>query len=127
MINEAKLADNELDKVAGGSFGPTQHTIEVKARNFDTFIHSARKVIILIGAGWCTPSKITALALEDFAANKGDSTLVGTMDVDDPDNDQLMQRLNVTSIPTILKYEDGNLKEHTIGAVKRENLRKMIF
>ena len=37
------------------------------------------------------------------------------------------QRLNVTSIPTILKYEDGNLKEHTIGAVKRENLRKMIF
>ena len=79
-------------------------------------------MIILIGADWCSPSKTTALAPEDFAAAKDDFTMVGTMEVDDPDNEQLMRRLNITNIPVILRYEDGYLKEQTVGAVRREQM-----
>ena len=125
MENAKKLTDDELDSIAGGAFSPTQHTVEVTASNYNWFIHSAKKVIILIGAGWCAPSNLTASMLEGFAANKDENTKVGTMDIDNPINENLMRQLQVTSIPVVMSFQSGHLVEKITGAMKRETMKQL--
>ena len=125
MLNTEKLTDDVLDTVAGGAFNPTAHTVQVTATNYDLFINSARNVIILIGADWCHPSNLNASMLEEFAAVKDENTRVGTMDIDNPINDNLMRQLQVTHLPVTMRFQQGRLVERTVGAMRREDMQQL--
>ena len=98
------LVDDQLEKVSGGYFGVTAHTVAVNEANYNSVIRSASDVVILFGACWGGPCVLMNATMEELAA-ENQNTVVGISDVDE--NPKLAERLGITSIPTTIKYTNG--------------------
>ena len=92
--------------------------ITITDDNFETeVIKSENPVLIDFWAAWCGPCRIIAPIVEELASEYSGKAKVGKLDVDD--NQQTAIKYGVRSIPTLLIFKDGELKETIIGAVPK--------
>jgi thioredoxin 1 len=104
-------------------------TIEVTEATFEETIgKSALPVIVDFWADWCPPCKMIAPVMEDLATEYAGRVKVCKVNVDN--NPKLASRFGVRSIPTILFFKDGEIKDQVIGALPRnqfvERLNKLV-
>jgi len=75
-------------------------------------------------AEWCGTCKMLAPALEEIAVEQAGRVKVAKVDVDS--NPVLAARFGIQSIPTLLYFEAGELRDKPIGAIsKRAILSKL--
>lgn len=95
--------------------------IEITDENFETeVINSDLPVLIDFWAVWCGPCKMIAPIVEELSTEYDGKVKVGKLDVDS--NQQTSIKYGVRSIPTLLLFKDGELKETIIGAVPKTNI-----
>ena len=122
--NYISIDDRSLEKVSGGYFGPTEHTVEVTAANYESIIRSAPTVLISAGASWAGPSSMLNPVLEELAAESSGKAVVGILDVDL--QEQLAIKLNIRYIPTTIKYVNGVETDRQIGYQPIDVWRKIL-
>ncbi|MCB5260318.1 MAG: thioredoxin [Candidatus Cloacimonetes bacterium] len=89
--------------------------IEVTDLNFSEVVKQG-KVILDFWASWCGPCNMLNPIIKELAEEHKELT-VGKVNVDDyPD---LAGKHGVMSIPTILFFQDGILKDSSIGVVSK--------
>ncbi|MFI5237806.1 MAG: thioredoxin, partial [Ignavibacteriales bacterium] len=71
-------------------------------------------------AVWCGPCKMIAPIVEELASEYNGRIKIGKLDVDS--NQQTSIKFGVRSIPTLLLFKDGKLKDTIIGAVPKKHL-----
>jgi thioredoxin 1 len=95
--------------------------IEITDDNFETEVtNSDKPVLIDFWAVWCGPCKLIAPIVEELATEYDGKVKIGKLDVDS--NQQTSIKFGVRSIPTLLLFKDGKLKETIIGAVPKKNI-----
>lgn len=86
--------------------------------NFDSAI-SCGLVLVDFWASWCGPCKMLAPTIDELDAQYEGRVSVCKVNVDDCPN--IATNLGIFSIPTVLVYNDGELKERVVGYhLKRE-------
>jgi thioredoxin len=86
--------------------------------NFETeVLKSENPVLIDFWAAWCGPCRIIAPIVEELVSEFSGKAKIGKLDVDD--NQQTAIKYGVRSIPTLLIFKGGELKETIIGAVPK--------
>ena len=95
--------------------------IEVTDQTFQAHvIDSLLPVIVDFWATWCPPCRMIAPLLEQIADEYEGKATVCKVDVDH--NHALAQKYNVRSIPTILYFKNGQIKDQVVGALPKEQL-----
>ena len=79
--------------------------------------------IVDFWAEWCGPCKMVAPVLEAIAEENNARLLKINVDEDT----ELASALNITSIPVIMLYTDGEKTKHIIGAKPKPALQKALF
>ncbi|MBE6719219.1 MAG: thioredoxin [Ruminococcaceae bacterium] len=93
---------------------------EITEANFEAeVLNSGKTCLIDFFAVWCGPCKIMSPIVDEIAAEMPD-VVVGKVDVDE--NDELAEKYQVMSIPTILVIKDGEVAETFIGVTPKENI-----
>lgn len=85
-------------------------------------IESDVPVLVDFWAPWCGPCRRVSPIVEEIAAEKGDAIKVLKLNVDE--NQQTAVKYNVMSIPTLMVFNNGELKKTVIGAYPKSKLEQ---
>jgi len=95
--------------------------ITITDENFASeVINSTEPVLIDFWATWCGPCKMIAPIVEELAGEFNGKIKIGKLDVDN--NQQTSIEYGVRSIPTLLIFKDGKVRDTIIGAVPKSNI-----
>ena len=82
--------------------------------NFESEVINAKgKVLVDFWATWCGPCQMLAPVLEEIGTELGDKVKIVKVDVDT--SPETSGKFNVSSIPTVILFVDGQVKETIIG------------
>ena len=96
-----------------------KQTIEVTDGNFEAeVLKSAQPVLVDFWAEWCGPCKMLSGVLDEIAAEQAGRAKVAKVNVDE--NPVLAQRFGIRSIPTLLYFAGGEVRDQTIGLVSKK-------
>lgn len=84
---------------------------------------AGRIVVVDFWAEWCGPCRATKPIIEKFAENHPEID-VYSCNIDE--NEELVEEYNIRSIPTILFFNDCELKTHHVGGATKEVLEQKL-
>ena len=87
-------------------------------------IKSEKLVVIDFFATWCVPCQMLTEVLHDVEKEYEDVIEIFKVDVDE--NQEIAIRYEVTSMPTLVFFKDGEEVERKIGYIEREELISII-
>ena len=95
---------------------------------FKELIASEKPVLVDFFAEWCGPCKAFAPVLENLKSEVGDTAQIVKIDVDK--NQELSVKYDVRSIPTVMIFQNGELKWRATGSqtvpVLKEEITKLL-
>lgn len=99
--------------------------IDVKDSDFDKVVLSSKTpVVVDVWAEWCGPCRMYSPIIEETAKEmEGKVTFVK---VNADECEMVVQKYNITSIPTTLLVAHGEVKAMNVGAVPKDTLKKWI-
>lgn len=89
------------------------------AKEFDELVESGKNVLVDFYADWCGPCKMQATIVEAIAEENSD-VVVAKLNVDDVED--VAERFNIVSIPTLLIFKGGKLVKNFVGVTMKANI-----
>lgn len=98
----------------------------IKQFNDDNFDQGVAHGVVLIDfyADWCGPCRMLAPIVEELAQEMSGKMTVAKVDTDQ--SVSVAARFEVTSIPTLILFKDGQVVKRVVGLKDLDSLRKMV-
>jgi thioredoxin 1 len=100
-------------------------TMQVSDASFEQDVLKADgPVVVDFWAEWCGPCKQIGPALEEIATEMKGRITVAKLNIDE--NPAVPSRYGIRSIPTLMLFSGGELKDTQIGAVPKGRIQEWI-
>ena len=90
--------------------------------SFKDFYKDKPLALIDFWASWCGPCRMLTPVLEELDKDTG--LAIGKVNVDE--EEEISEAFNVSSIPTLFLFKDGNLVDKRVGYMPLEELKSWI-
>ncbi len=98
--------------------------IEGTNENFEReVLNSEKPVLVDFNATWCPPCQALHPVLEELAGENQDIKIV-TVDIDD--QDVLAEQYEISSIPCLVAFKDGEEIARSVGMKNKKQILKML-
>jgi thioredoxin 1 len=98
--------------------------VDLTDDTFTRFVKDNSMAVIDVWAPWCGPCRFVSPVVEEIARDYAGRISFGKLNVDQ--NRKIAAQYDITSIPTLLVFKNGQLLDRIIGAMPRERLEPMI-
>ena len=95
---------------------------QITDKEFDESIKTG-KVLVDFYAEWCGPCKILSPVVDELSEELKDISFY-KLNVDE--SDEVVRKYSVMSIPTLLIFENGELKNTSVGFKSKDELKEML-
>jgi thioredoxin 1 len=96
-----------------------KNTTDLNEKKFDDFVKKGKSVVDF-WAEWCGPCRIIGSIVEEVANEMKGKVKFAKVDVDG--NQDLAQRFDVMSIPTLIFFKDGQQVNRIVGVIDKKGL-----
>ena len=102
---------------------------DIKEINDDDFqeevLNSEVPVLVDFWAPWCGPCKILSPTLEEISTENREKIKIIKINIDE--NQLIAGRYGIKSIPTMMIFEKGELKNQLVGSMPKQEIEKVLF
>lgn len=99
--------------------------INLTDKNFEEEVLKKEKLVLVdFWASWCGPCQMLAPVLSQFAEEHKDKLKVGKVNVDEQRD--LAIKYNITSIPTLILFKNGEIVNVSVGFHSKAELKEIV-
>ncbi len=96
---------------------------ELTKDNFDSIVGNG-VTLVDFWAEWCGPCRMMTPAIEELAAQYDGKATIAKVNVDN--ENELAAKFNVSSIPTLLVFKNGEVTQQFVGVTSKTDLAQAI-
>jgi thioredoxin len=103
---------------------PDDKIIGMCSQEYAELLNTDKKVLIDFYAEWCAPCKIMTPYLLQMQKDLADKVVIIRLNADE--NKTLMKEMKIDELPTLLLYENKEIKWKHSGFISEEDLKKQL-
>jgi len=101
------------------------NVIEINDANFESVVlKSEIPVLVDFWAPWCGPCKLLGPTLEEISLENEGKLAIVKINIDE--NQEMAAKYGIKSIPTMLIFNKGDLKNQLVGSMPKKNIEDVL-
>ena len=96
----------------------------INNKEFDEYINSEKPTLVDFFATWCGPCKMLSPILEKVEQDSDCKYNVVKVDIDE--SLELARKFGIMSVPTMIIFKDGEVKDKIIGLRQKNQIEEVI-